>query len=284
MALPWLERPLIRIGQTIHMLPWLGTVYRRGRETYLSKLKAQGPPLRRMVIGGKEVVFDISEFTAGEFYFLSKLYEPQTTELILGELGPGDVFVDIGANHGYFTVLAATRVGETGHVYAFEPNPAVLEQLRLHLAVNRLTSIVTVTATALAEVDDETARFFISQCEGNSGLSTLTPDPKFIESGALSASQYVEVAQRRFDRWREENHLNRIDWVKIDVEGAEERVLQGMGETLQLMPPKGIICETLIDGPADRLLVSLGFEHCPLENYGSGIWSNLLYRPRAVRP
>ena len=58
------------------------------------------------------------------------VWEPYETSLVLAMLRPGDVFVDVGANIGYFTILAASAVGAQGMVFAFEPDPAIGERHR----------------------------------------------------------------------------------------------------------------------------------------------------------
>ena len=63
-------------------------------------------------------------------------WEPSTTAFILAALGPGDVFVDVGANIGWFTILAAHRVGVSGHVWAFEPRPGTCGRLADSVSAN----------------------------------------------------------------------------------------------------------------------------------------------------
>src|SRR5437764_1145672 len=69
-------------------------------------------------------------------------YEPAITMLLASDLTEGDVFVDVGAHIGYFTILAAGLVGSTGKVLAFEPEPTNYEQLLRHIKLNDLSNVV----------------------------------------------------------------------------------------------------------------------------------------------
>ena len=109
---------------------------------------------RRVPIGSLSPVFDVSSFTVKGRYFAGVPYEPGATNAVL-TLGEGDVFVDIGANSGYFSVLAALRVGARGRVFAFEPNPAVRRQLERHIGLNAIADRVTISALALSDEDSE---------------------------------------------------------------------------------------------------------------------------------
>ena len=80
------------------------------------------------------------------------IWEPYETSLVMDLLHPGAVFVDVGANIGYFTVLAATTAGK---VFAFEPDPENFRLLEANLALNALQRKVTAVPAALAEEDGE---------------------------------------------------------------------------------------------------------------------------------
>jgi len=77
-----------------------------------------------------------NESTILDFLRTGSSFEPDVANLFVRVLGEGDVAVDIGANIGFLTVLAAILVGPTGHVVAFEPGPENLERLRANLAHN----------------------------------------------------------------------------------------------------------------------------------------------------
>jgi FkbM family methyltransferase len=129
-------------------------------------------------------------------------------------LRPGDHFVDVGANIGYNALYAAARVGSSGRVTAIEPTPDTLSLLRAHIAGNQLHNVKVVAAAAGRR--RETRRLFVRGAV--SGVNSLYPDGCYGEPTSVAA---VEVHPL-------DDVVSRADVVKIDVEGAEIEVLEGM--------------------------------------------------------
>ena len=136
-------------------------------------------------------------------------YEPEQSGLFHHHIRAGDQVLDIGAAAGYYTLLSAKLVGNTGRVVSFEPDPNNLQFLRSHVEQNRLDQ-VTILPIALAD-ETGTARF-----GGGTGTGT----------GRLCNDGPTEVAVRRLDDVAAEMDL-RPRHLKIDVEGAEMAVLRG---------------------------------------------------------
>ncbi len=257
-------------------MPGLNTVFREATDRLARRLVSDGRAHRRIQVGPVSALFDVSDFTVKGQYFAHVPYEPGATRVVLDALEPGGIFVDVGANTGYFTVLAALRVGERGHVYAFEPNPAVRHHLQGQVEVNGLTASVTISDVALADCDTDAGRLFLSCREENSGLSSLDPAPDRLARGDLSLDATVPVRLRTFDTAEAVRGLCRIDLMKIDVEGAEERVLRGMRHTLERCRPIRIICETQPGGPAAKRLLDAGYRMTVVDEVRGGI-PNLLF-------
>lgn len=137
-------------------------------------------------------------------------YEPLTRRWISALLSRGDVAYDVGANVGFFTLLASRIVGKGGAVVAFEPFPANVRALRRHVDLNRAGNVTIVEAA----VSDRAglARF---EPAGNPAMGGLA------EGGAL------EVETVALDKLLRERGLPKPNLLKIDVEGAEAQVLQG---------------------------------------------------------
>ena len=154
------------------------------------------------------------------YYF--GVWEPNLTSFLATRLHEGDVFVDVGANIGYFTLLASRLVGRTGEVRAIEASPMTYARLVDHIARNHATNIEAVNAA----VSDRpgTARIFRGS-ESNIGATGIVPK---------SGRRYeCEVAADRLDSLLPPASLHRVRFVKIDVEGAEWLVIDGMRDLLK---------------------------------------------------
>ena len=160
-------------------------------------------------------------------------FEPLETEWLLEHLRPGDHFVDVGANIGYFSVLAAKRVGALGRVSSFEPVPAVRAMLLESLAESRVTDLVHVLPNVVSDAPGRVQLKVQSLAEGsrNSGGSHLLPAQP---SGSTRAGDTLEVEAVRLD----DLALERVDLLKVDVEGAEPLVFRGARATLERHRPK----------------------------------------------
>src|SRR5688572_23516819 len=107
---PLLERPLVRFGISVWDMPGAGRFYRSVVGRYTDSLRKSCRPFRRVSVGDITLMLDVTEFTTSSLYFGNVIYEPMTTEYFRRHLLRGCVFADVGANHGYFTVLAAALV------------------------------------------------------------------------------------------------------------------------------------------------------------------------------
>ena len=137
----------------------------------------------------------------------------QIVSFITGYLTEGDVFVDIGANIGYFSVYAGLRVGSSGKVHAIEPDEDNVALLRANLQLNRLTNI---QVHQLA-VSDNVGEATLFRDGFNAGAHSLLP------KDVLVPGPIVPVT--RLDNLLEGERLPKL--IKIDVQGAEMAVLRG---------------------------------------------------------
>jgi FkbM family methyltransferase len=166
----------------------------------------------------------------GRVLAVSGEWEPHVTEAFRGRLGTGDVCVDVGAHVGYYTLLASTLVGPTGHVYAFEPVGDVYETLRVNVARNDARNVSTFAVAA----GSEEGTGVLLRAPGASPL-TSSLSPRMLESphGARSENFVAtEVPVVAVDDVLPADSLPRVRVVKIDVEGHEVEVLRGMERLL----------------------------------------------------
>lgn len=163
------------------------------------------------------------------------IYETTTVRLVQRLLRPGDRFVDAGANIGYIAMLAAKRVGPTGRVDAFEPEPHNRERLERHLAANGLADRVAVHALALSDRPGEaTIHFYGDDPSSNHGSSSLFRDDRLRSEG-------TRVPTAALDDVLPPGPPPRL--VKLDVEGAEPLVVAGMRRMLAGDRPPAIVGE-----------------------------------------
>lgn len=140
------------------------------------------------------------------------------------------VVLDIGANIGYYSLLAAA-IAKQGKVYAFEPIPSLQQRIRRNMVLNRFQNIHLVPAAASDR--DGKVKMHVAAAD-NIGMSGLRPQENF-------SGETIEVNAIRIDDWAVKYNIGKIDLVKIDTEGAEWLVLQGMVETLKRYRPAVII-------------------------------------------
>lgn len=150
---------------------------------------------------------------------------PETYESALIErvVRPGMTIIDVGANHGMFSLEVAHFIGNEGVIHAFEPTPSTRNLLLSNLASNNLTT-VKVFPSAVGEAPG-TARLRVHR--EMSGLNTLAPQEITWNRKLLAADEIIEVAITTLDAHAEAEGLGPIDFLKIDVEGFELGVLRG---------------------------------------------------------
>jgi FkbM family methyltransferase len=271
---PGAERLFIRGARVLVRSRPLYGIARRAMQTLSARLRERGDTVRLVQVGEASFLIDVTGDVLREMYFANLPCEPRTTKWLLANLGPGQVFVDVGANVGYYSLLAAQLVGPRGRVVAFEPNVRVRARLEDHVRWNRVGDIVTVVGAALADVRDGALDLFVPERDEESGIASLHRTPLLEGKGATA----MRVPSQRLDDWLEGSSLPRINVMKIDVEGAEARVLEGMRRTLLSRRPPHIVCETRWDSPAHRLLLAAGYKPAMLDRFDSGEGvANVLY-------
>lgn len=168
-------------------------------------------------------------------------YEPQETQLASRLLHAGDVFVDVGANWGYFSLAAAHWVGATGRVLAFEPEPRLFALLTANLAVNRL-DFVRAYQTAAAAGCGRLGFTAFHADGGNWGESrSVRAGPADFECDTVALDAALDAAG-----------VGPVQLIKIDVEGGEVDALAGMRRGLAQGRYRYVLVECHPDLLAER--------------------------------
>ena len=168
------------------------------------------------------------------------LFEPDVSNLCLKVLGDGDVVVDVGANIGFFTVLTSILVGPTGRVVAFEPGAENLRRLRANLAHNDCRNVTIIEKAVTNQMGQ--IEFFINS-DDSGGNALWDPSRYPGNSKSLAAPTRVVVPATTLDAEWEELRLPAPKLIKIDTEGAEQRVLEGARGLIARQQPRFITAE-----------------------------------------
>lgn len=161
--------------------------------------------------------------------FIAGCVDPNEFAFLERFLQPGMTFIDVGANEGIYSIFAARRVGPSGTVWAFEPSRRELERLRRNAEYNRLDARI--FAAGLSD-SERVADLFIAE-ELHAWLNTLGKIP--YEGVGIARTEHVQLV--RLDDVVSENFLSHIDFIKVDVEGAELHALRGAVRTLRRYRP-----------------------------------------------
>lgn len=208
------------------------------------------------------------------------VWEPDVSRVIERNLSPGDVFVDIGANIGYDTLLASSRVGPAGRVVSIEASPRTFALLQRNLAANPSSSNVRAVNAAVSDRPGTLDLYEIN--EGNIGAATTLAS----RGGTLMAS----VPALPLEGILAPDELARLRLIKMDVEGAEPPILRHLLEQLPSYPvAMDIVVEASPDDDLDawrevfdRLRAS-GFTAWAIENEYEFDWYLRWRRPAELR-
>lgn len=182
--------------------------------------------------GGGDLEGAVLMLPAGwDEWYADGTYEPQIAAALKRLVRAGDVCVDAGAHVGYFTLLLAKLSAPDGRVFSFEPNPENASIVRANVEANGLAERVVVEEAAVAE-DDGMIELHATPSGGSSEWSTSA---EFAARTGTSKHPSVSVRSLRLDRFLDS--LNRLDVIKMDIEGAEGVVLPLLQPQLERFSP-----------------------------------------------
>lgn len=216
---------------------------------------------------GQVVLVPPSDYVGRAIYYFGDL-DPHVSWVFRALLRPGDTVLDIGANLGLTTLQASHLVGPMGHVHAFEPQPAMVRLMERSIAKNSVQN-VTIHSVALGA---ESGRATLTIPEHNAGAASL----KSLARTGVQVPVTVESASAYFQRLE----LESVRLAKIDVEGSEADVLEGIGSAFASSPPDALLVETgAVDSSVERILdilSALGYRLLDLPRRAMGV------RPRPL--
>jgi FkbM family methyltransferase len=183
-----------------------------GREPW--ELKVKGMPGIKLYLDPTDQVITPTILVLGN-------WEPEETALFIRVVKPGDTVVDAGANVGYYTVIASRLVGDKGKVYAFEPEPANFALLQKNVRLNGLTNVV-LEQKALSNRKGILKLFLAGENKGDHRIYQPEGESRpTVDVEAVRLDEYFKDQERA------------IDVLKMDTQGAEGMILEGMTGLLE---------------------------------------------------
>lgn len=208
---------------------------------------------------GTKMFVESTDTCVSPHLILDGEWESWVTSYVERRLQPGMTVLDVGANCGWYTLLACQLVGPTGHVLAFEPNPFLARLLRRSLSINGFGHGVVVEGAAV-EPALHNAEVPLIIPPGFSGNATVARD-KTPEHGVL------RVRGVCLDEVVEQRRL-RPDFIKIDAEHYEPRVVEGCARMIASHPPELVIEHHAADADCFASLWARGYESHVLAHDG----------------
>lgn len=194
---------------------------RDGKVYFYDRLHPGLMPEERLVTvtldKGFRMQLDLEDPEQRKVYFFGHYHERYEAALVARLLDPGEVFWDVGANVGYFSLVAAAAVGPAGEVLAFEPGAASLARLRANAALNPEHPL-RIYPVAVAETDGEAVLYRAE------GIADSSASLFAAAAGASGGETCLTVA---LDGFLKTSGLRSPDFLKLDVEGAELAALRG---------------------------------------------------------
>lgn len=208
------ELPLLGLNELVAIDRW--TLERRARALARPVYLGNGIALG-FILGRYKFYVDTRDVGFGAHVLLDGVWEPWLTVFMAQRIKPGMAVLDVGANHGYYTMLFADLVGPEGKVCAVECNPGLCQLLRRSAMVNGFSDRVQLLEQA-AMAHEGSVTLFIDPQEPKNGR--VVGGPEAFVGGAISVRGGALADDLK--GWR------KVDFIKVDVEGSEEAALAGL--------------------------------------------------------
>jgi FkbM family methyltransferase len=174
-----------------------------------------GAPVDIEALGANMRLYPYNNVCEKRILFTPQFFDPQEMALLEGRITDGFVFIDVGSNIGGYALFVAARAGASARILAVEPQPEVFERLTYNIRQNPFGTVKAI-ACAVADKGGELTLFLDRQNKGESSVKIVG------SSGTADAIRVPSVTL--LDLMRQER-FSRIDAVKLDVEGAEDLIV-----------------------------------------------------------
>lgn len=200
--------------------------FRRSRYRLLMKLLPDVPMNFGAFTAKNQIEY--AAYPCGQDHIVKNLFwfgdfEPWVTSIVGGLLQPGEIVCDIGANIGDTALQILPYLGSSGHIYCFEPVPLLQTCLVANLKANHI-SCITLVPKALSNSAGQLTMMVEAAQPGMSKVA--------LEDNSPVAHEQIEVEMTTFDAWVKDNQIPQVAVCKVDVEGHELEVFEGMKNSL----------------------------------------------------
>lgn len=211
-------------------------------------LRLKTPTVMRWIDGFVLRVYPDNEIFRA--LFIKGIYDPNSMMVVKSMLPEGGVFIDVGASFGYFSIVATDAVGPNGRVIAIEPSSRDYARLVDNVLINNLGNVVTTHRIALS--DKKGSALLSIATEERSALNTLGDEFSFKGVDRIDKEEIETIS---LDEFLETNPVDRVDFIKLDIEGSELKALLGARKTIERFKP------ALMLGVNENALRASGTDH-----------------------
>ncbi len=211
-----MDKDLAALLKISRKLPKIGALRRVGRQLrkrYLREHENIEPVVTDVL--GFQMRLDPKEYVDGALLFYPQLYDIGPIAFVQNTLKSGDTFLDLGANIGYYALVASQAVGPSGTVVAVEADPGNFEKMRFNFELNELSNVRPLNLGVSDK--SETLRLGINT-DGNRGANTFHHSENFEEGVDVQCAALSEILQTQ--------RIEKVAGAKLDLEGFEFRVLK----------------------------------------------------------
>lgn len=241
-----------RVTRALPPIPGAGRLAELIRNRLTRRHDGRG--MRQLEWGGVRWRLALDELVESAIFFYPQLYNRDELDFLRDALAPGDVFVDLGSNIGFYTLLLAARVGPDGRCLAVDADPETAQRLRDSARANGMAH-VQVVAKAVSDRTG-TARFAIRR-DGVRGSSGIVGGGETAGAG----DDHIEVATDTLRNILTAAGIERVAAMKADLEGHEYPAIAGfLREAPRSLWPRAIVIEHLFESGTESAVGAL-LEH-----------------------
>jgi len=216
------------IAGSLKLVPnWLRQKYRQWklkRKLQIAKLEAKDFYVVKDIQGSK-MLLNLNDVGISRELYFTGVHEAESTAQYKKELRPGMTIFELGANIGYYALIGAKAIGDTGRIIAFEPSPINMETFRLNITLNDLNDRIETYQIGVGNTV-ESMKFNVVN-KGN-----MSSFYKRKDDGVVEQVETIDVEVTTLDAFIAA-HPQKIDYIRMDVEGFEYEIFQGMQNFLK---------------------------------------------------